>query len=605
MPGEVWFAVLPDSEAGLAAAGALRPYVGEVIVHGSGRPWLAGRWPAGQVTVAEAGAARAAVIGRCPITVADLAARLADIREAEQAERLVAGLAGSFHLVVSVGGRVRVRGTASATRRVFHARVAGATVAASRSDILAAASGAEIDPEVLASRLLPPGAVYALEQRSVWRGVSSVSPDHCLVLDARGRHTEHRWWSPPVPELTLGQGAAAVRDALGAAVASCTAGGGTVSADLSGGLDSTSLCFLAARGRAELVTSHAPGLDPSNDDTTWARRAAAALPVAVHLSADPGLTPLSFAGMAGPHAALEEPGGWVRDAARLHDLAERMTARGSRLHLMGGGGDELFSPVPALLHDLVRSHPLLALRRLRAHRAGRRRGPLAPALRALADRGDYGTWLGSSAARLAAGPPPATAASVGWGPELRMPPWATPEAVEAAREALVDALAAAPEPLSPQRAQHAALLYVRTGGNGLRQIDQATSRAGLPYTAPFLDDAVVEAALSVRTHERGAQGRYKPLLRAAMAGIVPEPLLTRTTKGEYGVDVHTGLRRHRDDLLGLLDSSLLARRGLIDDDAARAALLDPHPAGTGLAPLIQTLTCEVWLRSQVASPKVR
>jgi hypothetical protein len=43
-----------------------------------------------------------------------------------------------------------------------------------------------------------------------------------------------------VPNLSLTEAAAAVRTALTDAVGTCTAGGGTVSADLSGGLDSTS-----------------------------------------------------------------------------------------------------------------------------------------------------------------------------------------------------------------------------------------------------------------------------------------------------------------------------------------------------------------------------
>ncbi|MGP4111500.1 hypothetical protein ACTWP5_11345 [Streptomyces sp. 4N509B] len=47
--GDAWFAVLPDGRAGRAAARALRPRVDRVVAHGSGRPWLLGRWPRDQV----------------------------------------------------------------------------------------------------------------------------------------------------------------------------------------------------------------------------------------------------------------------------------------------------------------------------------------------------------------------------------------------------------------------------------------------------------------------------------------------------------------------------------------------------------------------------
>ena len=89
----------------------------------------------------------------------------------------------------------------------------------------------------------------------------------------------------------------------------------------------------------------------------------------------------------------------------------------------------------------------------------------------------------------------------------------------------------------------------------------------------------------------------KPLLAAAMRGLVPAPLLTRTAKGERGPDFYPALRRHRTELLQLFDGSLLAAMGLIDTAQLRAALLGPHPTPRILAPLSQTLACESWLRS--------
>lgn len=591
----MWFAVLPDGEAGLAAVGMLRSRTTQVVEHASGRPWLIGQWPDDQLHLVRAGSTQAAVIGRCPIT-AHLAARLARMRHIEQIEQVAAGLPGSFHLAASAGGRTRVRGSASAVRRVFHARLAGATVAASRSDVLARAIGAPVDERVLAARLLPGGVVHPLEDACVWRGVSAVPADYGLSLEPDGRAFIRRWWRVPYPVLPLGEGALVVREALVAAVDSCTRDGGVLSADLSGGLGSTSLCHLAARGPARLVTIHCGGMDPGGDDGLWARRAAAGLPNATHLTVSRDELPLWFAGLGERPAALEEPSGWVRDAARLADLAGRMTTAGSRLHLMGGGGNELFSPLPCYLHDLIRRRPLTALMHLRQRRA-RWRQPWWTVLRALAEHTTHSAWLAARAGDLGTRPAPADPYSMAWGPALRMPTWATPAAVHAAREVLAGIAAADPPPLAPQRAQHTALLHARTSGNGIRRIDQATSRLGLTYTAPFLDDAVIEAALSVRPHERMALAPYKPLLTAAMDGIVPAPILNRRTKDEYGAGFHAGLGRHRVELLELFADSELARLGLIDTGVLRSALVGPHPQPDVMGPLSQTLACEIWLRS--------
>ncbi len=82
-----------------------------------------------------------------------------------------------------------------------------------------------------------------------------------------------------------------------------------------------------------------------------------------------------------------------------------------------------------------------------------------------------------------------------------------------------------------------------------------------------------------------------------MRGLVPDDLLGRATKGNYGEDTFEGFRRHRATLLRLFDDSLLARRGLIDEAAVRTALRADHAIAQPLQALEPTLACEVWLRS--------
>lgn len=116
-------------------------------------------------------------------------------------------------------------------------------------------------------------------------------------------------------------------------------GRGKVSADLSGGLGSTSLCFLAVRGDAELVTARWDGVDARNDDAEWAAQAARALPEATHLVVGQRETPDSFADIGLLRLAAQEPGSWTRDVAKLGDILRRVQARGPRLRLGGGGLD--------------------------------------------------------------------------------------------------------------------------------------------------------------------------------------------------------------------------------------------------------------------------
>ncbi|MFF7019982.1 asparagine synthase-related protein [Streptomyces klenkii] len=620
MTGDVWFAVLPDGESGSAAARLLRPWATEAVAHHSGRPWLLGSWPDGHVTVGAAGARRLAVIGRCPVTAGELSARAGQVRDLADVERAAQGLTGSFHLLASVDGRVRARGSASGVRRLFHARVGGAVVAAGRADRLAVAAAAAtgagpgVDEELLALHLLASPLPYPLDERCVWRGVQGLRLHDCLLIEADGRARTQRWWSPPEAELPLEQGVPAVREALTAAVRACMADGGTVSSDLSGGLDSTSLCFLAAQEqdrrqpeKARLVTLRWQSLDPDNDDNTWAAHATAMLPGIEHVTPSAHEWPLWYSGLTdltGTTVPTDEPGPWVRDSARIATMARLMTARGSRLHMMGGGGDELFSALPPHLHDYIRSNPMAAFARIRTHRDSQH-WPLWPLLRRLADRRTFAQWLAAWADSLTEPEPPPTAPgrrapSTGWGMDLRMPSWATPDAVRAAQSLLREAAGTA-EALAPRRGQHVALACVQAGGRGVRQLEHVFSRKGLAYAAPYIDDNVLEAALAIRVPERSTPGRYKPVLAAAMDGIVPDSVLCRRSKGEYSVDFHHSLRRNRAALVELFDDSQLARAGLIDTTAIRTSLLGVHPDPSSLRSLSPGLGTEIWLRTRAGS----
>ncbi len=600
MFGEVWFTALPDSDAATHVARVLSARGIQQIAHPSGRPWLVGRWPDGRITLGRHGHAAVAVVGRTSATSGELTGRAAELRDVGELTALAKTLRGSACVLASVGGQVRAQGSVSGVQRIFHANFAGVAVASDRADTLAALLGEHVDDGRLALRLLCPTVTHPLEELPLWRSVRAVPAGSYLRITSGGHASEVSWWTPPAPTLSLADGAPAVRQALTEAVDTCAAPGGTLSCDLSGGLDSTSVAFLASRGPAALVTTRWQELDPANDDSRWARIAISELPAARHLVLGGDAGPPWFEGVAEPAAPTEEPYRWGRGRAWATRLAERMAAEGSRLHLGGHGGDELAICMGGYLHGLTRRHPLAGLRRTQAHRA-LGRWPVGLTLRALADRRDFRRWLAASADELTRPPAHLRTPSIGWADDPRLPPWATPAAVEAVRAEISDALARGVGPLGPRRGEHQSLELIRTGALIVRQVDEAMRQAGLPMAAPLLDDRVVEAALAVRLHERMTPLRFKPLLTEAMRGVVPDVLLGRSTKGEFTYEVYAAFRRRRAELLSLLDGSLLAERGLIDADALRAALLAPHPNSTTLRPIEPTIACECWLRSLPAA----
>ncbi|MFE2276657.1 lasso peptide isopeptide bond-forming cyclase [Streptomyces sp. NPDC059454] len=598
-PGDAHFAVFTDREDAAAVARSFARPGCRIVNHPSGRPWLVGHWHDDEAVTVRAGGTALSVIGCCPVEADELRCRAARLRDLGEVDALARSLPGSFHLVAALDGRIRVQGTASGLRLVFHTEIAGTRVVATRADVLADALGLDPDPAELAVRLLWP-APYPLYETSLWPAVTAVPPPEAVVVAADGRAARHtRWWTPPEPVVPLAEAVDPVRAALQEAVDARTRQGGTVSCDLSGGLDSTSVCFLADRSPARVVASTWPGRDPADTDLYWAEQAARYLPDVEHVVWDADASPLVYDDLLGIDNVLDEPTIGVMDRSRaLHHLPE-LAARGSRVHLTGIGGDHVAWCAESYYHRLLRTSPLHALRQLRGFRA-LWRWPLGGTVRALADTRPYGKWLADAAGRLRAPSPSSVATGLGWSMAPRLFGWVTADAERLARRALLDAAATA-TPLHPDRGLHADLEQIRVTTRVIRQWDHMAARTGLPMASPFLDDRVIEAFLAVRPAERVTPFRYKPVLTAAMSGVVPEPCLRRTNKATGSMDDTNGLRDNRADLLALWEDSHLERLGLVDGAELRRLARRPASPGLSDAILYSTIAAEVWLRGRSRS----
>ncbi|MET8622785.1 asparagine synthase-related protein [Kitasatospora sp. NPDC004669] len=548
--------------------------------------------------MSEAGPVRVAVFGLSPVTRERLDSLTRTVRELSDVDKLARGLPGNTHVVASVHGRVRFQGTVTGTRTVFTARLDDVPIAGDRADVLAELTGAEPDEDLVAASVTY-GMLFApLSERGWWRGVRQVAPDSCLVIPGDGPARAVRWWQPPEPDLPMSQGAAGVRERLREAVAQRQPDRGRLSADLSGGMDSTSLCFLAAENRPDLLTFCWTGGSAINDDPLYAGQAARLLPDAEHLTVPDTDAPPVFSP---PYWAVdtEAPRAATRGMNAIRFGIQHLVEHGATRHLAGHGADELFTGGAAYLRTLFLRRPVTAWRQLSAHRA-LNSWPLLPSLTGLLRGGDLGAWWRRCADDLARTTSPSRAPALGWGERLPATPWATGDAVRTTQTVFRE-VADQVVPLARDRGQHEALTALRSAGPVLRLVCREYAAAGLPLELPYMDDRVVEAVLSVLPHERYSPWRYKPVLATAMRGLVPEVILNRTTKGDCEEPVDRALQEHVPDLLDLFDDSLLARRGLIDPDRLRTTLITPpRTEDVWSAQLEATIGAELWLREIVS-----
>ncbi|MBM0274449.1 asparagine synthase [Micromonospora tarensis] len=540
---------------------------------------------------------RVAMIGQFGASADDLTRLVARATSVSDVDH-VHDLPGSFAVIAADGDAVKVQGTASGWHRVYHAEINGCTVAASRADLLAALTGAEPTASALAIRLLEP-VPYPLGEAPMWQNVTAVDPYDQLVVTGHGRHARSvRWWSAPEPALGLADGAQAVRAALTAAVDARMRPGQPMSTDLSGGYDSTALAFLAERRGADLVACTAHSDDPLSDELGWARLAATHLRLREHIVLPPEEFTLPYAEMGIGEDVLDEPSMMVPYRGRAMSTIRRMAGTGSTMHFTGFGGDQLFTGSPIYLQRLMRRSPRRAVANLRGYRAlfSWRRGAL---LRELLDRRS----LRSSLLGVNLDEPPSvdiTIPSFGWVPTPRVPQWLTPMARDMINEAL-RAAATSAVPLVEEKGTHLELHGIRAATREVSVLDAMARTVGLPLAAPFFDDHVIAAAFSVRSEERVTPYRYKPLLAAAMRGIVPDDCLDRQTKAQGGVEGAEGLRQERVRLAQLWEDSRLADLGLVDAGRLRQLCSTPSAPELADGALLSTIACESWLRTRPAS----
>lgn len=261
---------------------------------------------------------------------------------------------GSGVLVVREPQRVTVLTDLAGVWPVFYATVGETLLYSSSASAVAGYVGGEVDERWLAARLLAGGIPAAWSQGSGYRRVAAVPAGGMLLIDRGGRPAVVRR-ELPLGTSSFTEGAQRLGEALSSAVGARMAAHGEVSADLSGGLDSSVVAALAgtARPQPALRAITLVCAELGSDDPVHARRVAAATAGIRHIE-------LSLPGEVDPYAALtempstDEPFEDVSIFARLRWWMRAVQELGARVHLTGDGGDAVLVAPPAYLVDLAR-----------------------------------------------------------------------------------------------------------------------------------------------------------------------------------------------------------------------------------------------------------
>jgi asparagine synthase (glutamine-hydrolysing) len=421
-------------------------------------------------------------------------------------------------------------------------------------------------------------------------GIHSVPPSSSVVI-RNGKRTVTKYWdfdpARPIRYRTDAEYEEHFRTAFGEAVRRSLRSDSPILAELSGGMDSSSIVCIAdtifARGAAE-----APRLDTisyyDDSEPNWNER-----PYFTKVEEKRGRTGTHIDMSSRDSFKIEldsdhfaatpgSSGGRPTEASR--QIASCIASQGNRVVLSGIGGDEFTGGVPTPtpeLEDLLASGHLATLAHQLKVWALNKRKPWFYLLFDAA-RGFF---------------PPAL---VGVPKHKRPAPWLNPEFVKRNRAALTG---------YEDRTKIFGSLPSFQGNVGTvdalrRQLASSHFSSDLPWEKryPYLDRSLLEFIFAIPREQLVRPGQRRSLMRRALIGIVPDELLNRKRKAFVTRGPRVGIATELPHLLELAQHMLMGSLGIADSASFIEALQKTRQgAEVPMVPLMRTLGIELWLRN--------
>jgi asparagine synthase (glutamine-hydrolysing) len=524
-------------------------------------------------------------IGRGAAGLTDLELVLKSVRRfgTSRIERLV----GDFAFVVwdDTSGETIAAVDAVGVKKLYSAEACGCVAFASRAEALAV--DLEYEPQYLAELIalcpLSPGL-------SPYAGVRTFPGGTYGVL-RQGRLDLHRYWTTdefeaaPLSDASMRELPEACRTLLADSVRLRLRRGGGTWAQLSGGLDSSSVVslaqWLAHRGTTseglDGTVTYVDWQDTDADEREYSDAVVRHWRVPNETIVDP---PFWFEeGVPPPN--LDLPRESLAFYPREQRLCDIVRAAGGRVLLTGFGSDELFTGSAIFFADWLA--------------AGRIRDALREMTR-WATLGRISFWR--LAYENAIRP---LVSQMGWRPASvihgRLVPWISPT-VDRRYELQSRVVVVANSAGRLRHKQHDGMAgEVRAF---VARLDPGLIGDKLDVRYPFLYRPLVEFAMRLPAEFCARPQARKWVLREAMCGILPELVRQRVGKGGPTDVLVRSLSAQRSYLEFLTCDPLLAELGVIDADELKASFVaasSGRDAPEGIATLLQsTLMVEAWLR---------
>jgi asparagine synthase (glutamine-hydrolysing) len=474
-------------------------------------------------------------------------------------------------------------------RHLYYSLHEGALTWSSILDPLILFSGSRfaLDEQYLAGWV----SSFPAVDRTPYVGIHSVPPSSFVIIK-RGESTTHRYWDFDPHKRIRYQSDAEYEEhfqsVFGESVRRRLRSDGPIVAELSGGMDSSSIVCVADRLLAS-GGGETPRLDTlsyyDDSEPSWNEK-----PYFGQIEQGRGRTGChidvssrnAFLCDFETHRLAATPGSGGRPSESAKQFIHCMASQGSRVLLSGIGGDEVTGGVPTPVPQLA---DLLASARLRllAHQLG---------IWAIHKRKPWFQLL----FEVTRGFLPHTLAGV---PKHRRPvSWLHPRFVSRHRDILTGRV--------PRLKVFGALPSFQEHLITLEVLRRQLACSVLPPEPlyekryPYLDRDLLEFIYAIPPEQCVRPGQRRSLMRRALAGIVPDELLNRNRKAFVARSPRMAICKHWSSLLHISRDMVTSSLGIVDSGAFRDALQKARNGqDVPIIPLLRTIAVEMWLRNLV------
>lgn len=445
----------------------------------------------------------------------------------------------------------------------------------------------ELDEEYIADAM----SLGPIPWRTPYKNIFSVKPAHVLTVKAIGEVRSERFWrldpSKVIRYSTDEQYQEHALEQLSDAIRCRLRSDRPVFAELSGGLDSSAIVCLADR----LIKNRgvqAPGLEtvshvfdecPTSDERRYIQLVEAKQQIRGNHIKDKDfrlLAPLPN------DVAIVNPNPVVLSFGLHSEVRKVMDQAGSRVLLSGLGGDQMFGGVYGAypeVADLLASGKFLTLnQRLRAWSRARKQSYLGL------------LWKDAVVRQF-----PQRFQTMTGGRATQLPSWYDRDFSR--RMKLHERM------LAKDRLRSFHTHSSRDQARGFLSVVKSisscwrTEQFGIEVTFPYVHRPLVEFLQAIPLDQLMRPGENRVVMRRMLAGILPDEIAARRTKGNPREAIFRAIARESGRLRSVFDNSRLCARGYIDKEPLFAALdRARHGYEKNSAFLVQTISLEFWLR---------